>query len=85
LVVVGLLAALFGLVALLERNSLARGTTIGGVAVGGLSEDEARQAVRAAAAQRATRPIQLRGPGGSTTTTGRASTRRSRRRSTRAP
>ena len=70
LVVVGLLAGLFGVVALLERNSLARGTTIGGVAVGGLSEDEARQAVRAAAAQRATRPIQLRGPGGSTTTTG---------------
>ena len=51
LVVLALLAGAFGLVALLERDSLARGTTIGGVAVGGLSEAEARAALRAAAAR----------------------------------
>jgi len=64
------LAAAVGLVALLERDNLARGTTIGGVPVGGLTEDEARTAVSEAAARRVTRPITLRGPTGTAATTG---------------
>jgi len=36
------LAAFFGAVALAERGTLPRGTTIGGVDVGGISEAEAR-------------------------------------------
>ena len=70
LVVVVALAAAVGLVALLERDNLPRGTTIGGVAVGGLTEDEARAAVGEAAAQRVTRRIALRGPTGTAATTG---------------
>jgi vancomycin resistance protein YoaR len=70
LALVGVLAGAFGLVALLERNSIARGTTIGGVAVGGLSEAEARTAVRAAAGRRVARPIRLQGPAGAATTRG---------------
>ena len=70
LVVLALLTGAFGLVAFLERDSLARGTTIGGVAVGGLTETEARAAVRAAAADRVARPIRLQGPGGAAITRG---------------
>jgi vancomycin resistance protein YoaR len=66
-----LLAAAFGAIALAERGSLPRGTTIGGVEVGGLSRDDARTAVERASAQRVDRPIRLLGPNGRTTTTGR--------------
>jgi vancomycin resistance protein YoaR len=59
-----LLAAAFGVMALLERGALPRGTTIGGVDVGGLSEDEARAAVERAAAAQVARPIRLVAPGG---------------------
>jgi vancomycin resistance protein YoaR len=69
-VVALLLAAAYGAIALAERGSLPRGTTIGGVAVGGLSEDDARKAVERAAARRVDRPIRLLGPDGRTTTTG---------------
>ena len=54
----------FGAIALLERDSLPRGATIGGVDVGGMSEDEARAAVARDAAARAGRPIRLVAPGG---------------------
>jgi vancomycin resistance protein YoaR len=64
------LATAFGVVALLERGRLPRGTTIGDVAVGGMSESEARSAVLRAAADRAQRPIRLLGPDGSATTRG---------------
>ena len=70
LALVALLAGAIGIVALLERGSLARGTTIGGVAVGGLSEREARRRVAEAAARRVARPIRLRGPGGVALTRG---------------
>ena len=59
-----LLAAAFGVMALLERGALPRGTTIGGVDVGGLSEEEARAAVERAAAAQVARPIRLVAPGG---------------------
>ncbi len=59
-----LLAVAFGVVALVERSSLPRGTTIAGVEVGGMSEDEARAAVVRAAATEVTRPIRLVAPGG---------------------
>lgn len=71
--VVGLavvLAAVFGVVALLERGKLPRGATIDGVAVGGMSGGDARQAVLRAAASRVRRPIDLRGPDGNATTRG---------------
>jgi len=70
-VLVGLLAGAIGIVALLERGSLARGTTIGGVPVGGLSETEARERISKAAARRVERPIRLRGPDGIALTRGR--------------
>ena len=63
-VVVAVLGAAFGAVVILERGSLPRGAAIGGVGVGGMSEDDARQAVRDAAAARARRPIRLVAPGG---------------------
>ena len=59
-----LLAAAFAAIALLERNSLPRGATIGGVDVGGMTEDEARDAVAEAAAARVRRAIRLVAPGG---------------------
>ena len=70
--VVAVLAAAFGIVWLLERDTIPRGTTIAGVPVGGLSEDEAREALGTAAAQREARPIALSGPGGAMTTSGAA-------------
>ena len=42
---VAVLAVAFGAIALLERDTLPRGTTIGGVDVGGSTESEARIAV----------------------------------------
>ena len=66
------LAAAFGVVWLLERETIPRGTTIGGVAVGGMSEDQARETLRAAAAQRRSRPIALTGPSGAMSTSGAA-------------
>lgn len=70
LVLVALLAGAIGIVALLERGSLARGTTIGGVPVGGLSEDDARERLAQAAGRRLERPIRLRGPDGVAVTRG---------------
>jgi vancomycin resistance protein YoaR len=64
------LATVFGVVALLERGKLPRGTTIGAVAVGGMSESEARAAVLRASARRVRRPIRLLAPDGSATTHG---------------
>ena len=58
------LAAAFGAIALLERDILPRGTTIGGADVGGLTESEARVAVARSAAARLDVPIRLVGPGG---------------------
>jgi vancomycin resistance protein YoaR len=70
--VVAVLAAALGIVWLLERDTIPRGTTIAGVPVGGLSEDDAREALKTAAAQREARPIALSGPGGAMTTSGAA-------------
>jgi vancomycin resistance protein YoaR len=58
------LACGFGSIALLERGALPRGTTIGGVDVGGMSEAEARSVVERAAVARIIRPIRLVAPGG---------------------
>ena len=49
---VAVLAVAFGAIALLERDTLPRGTTIAGVDVGGSTESEARVAVARAAAAR---------------------------------
>ncbi len=54
-----LLAAAFGIIAFLERDAIPRGTTIGGVDVGGMDEDAARAALAREAGQRLTRPIAL--------------------------
>ena len=57
-VVLGVLAALaaaFGIVAFLERDAIPRGTTIGGVDVGGMDEDAARGAVKREAGRQLTR------------------------------
>jgi vancomycin resistance protein YoaR len=64
-------AAVFGVLALTERGTIARGTTIGGVDVGGLSEADARRVLRRAAALQLERPIELVAPSGRLTTTGR--------------
>ena len=72
-VAVGVLAAVaaaFGIVAVLERDAIPRGTTIGGVEVGGMDEDEARAALRAEARRQLVRPITLSAAGGSMTTSG---------------
>ena len=58
------LTAAFGVVAFLERDTLPRGATVGGVDVGGMSESEARAAVEGAAEARIVRPIRLVGPDG---------------------
>jgi vancomycin resistance protein YoaR len=64
------LAAAFGVLALLERGSLPRGTTIAGVDVGGLSEDAARAEIERVAARRVERPVSLLGPSGAVKVTG---------------
>ena len=64
-------AAVFGVLALTERGTIARGTTIGGVDVGGLSEADARRVLRRAAELQLERPIELVAPSGRLTTTGR--------------
>jgi len=69
-VVLALLAGAFGVVAFLERDAIPRGTTIGGVDVGGMDEDEARAALERAAAQRRAREITLTADAGSLTTSG---------------
>jgi vancomycin resistance protein YoaR len=69
-VVVALVAVPVGVIALLERDVIPRGTTVGGVAVGGMGEDEARAALTAAAAERSARPIELSGENGSIATSG---------------
>lgn len=70
LVVVGLLAGAFGLVAFLERDTIPYGTTIGGVDVGGMDEAQARAALEKAAAARLARPVRLVADGGSLSTDG---------------
>ena len=72
-VVLGVLAALaaaFGIVAFLERDAIPRGTTIGGVDVGGMDEDAARAALESEAGQQLTRRIALTAESGSMTTSG---------------
>ncbi|HET8742956.1 MAG TPA: VanW family protein, partial [Gaiella sp.] len=69
LVVLLVVAAAFGTLALLERHTIARGSTIGGVDVGGLSESQARRVVRREAARRLGRPIRLVAPDGAAITT----------------
>jgi vancomycin resistance protein YoaR len=64
------LAAAFGVLALLERDSLPRGTTIAGVDVGGLSEDAARAEIERVAARRVRRPVSLVDPTGTIEVTG---------------
>ena len=67
-----LLASTAGVIALAERGTIPRGSTIGGVDVGGLTEAEARAKVDAAVAVELARPIRLVSPGGRiATTTGR--------------
>jgi vancomycin resistance protein YoaR len=61
---VAVAAAAFGAIALLERGTLPRGTTIAGVDVGGLTEEQARVKVERAAYSRMAVPIRLVGPGG---------------------
>ncbi|HEX6725207.1 MAG TPA: VanW family protein [Gaiella sp.] len=61
---VAVLAVAFGAIALLERDTLPRGTTIAGVDVGGLTEEQAHTAVERAASARMAVPIRLVGPHG---------------------
>ncbi len=68
--VVAALAAAFGIVAILERNSIPRGTTIGGVDVGGMDEEAARAALQREAAEQAARTVTLTADTGSLTTSG---------------
>lgn len=68
--VLAVLAGAFGIVALLERDAIPRGTTIGGVDVGGMDEETARAALSRDAGQRLTRPIELSAEGRSMTTSG---------------
>src|SRR5687767_7597315 len=68
--VLAAVAGAFGIVALLERDAIPRGTTIGGVDVGGMDEETARVAVSREAGQRLTRPIELSAEGRSMTTSG---------------
>jgi vancomycin resistance protein YoaR len=73
---IGAVAALavgaFGVVGFLERDRLPRGTRIGGVDVGGLSEEQAREALREAAEERVARPVRLTAQGAYLVTNGRA-------------
>ncbi len=72
-VVAGVLAALaaaFGIVAFLERDAIPRGTSIGGVDVGGMDEDAARDALEREAGQQLVRRITLTAVSGSMTTSG---------------
>jgi hypothetical protein len=62
--IAALLASAIGAVAILDHGSLPRGTTVGGVNVGGMSEAEARAVVERAAAAQLVRPIRLVAPGG---------------------
>lgn len=57
-------------VAFLERDVIPRGTTIGGVDVGGMDEEEARAELEREAAARSAQPIALTTAAGSITTTG---------------
>jgi vancomycin resistance protein YoaR len=66
------LAAALGGLALSERRTIPVGTSIGGVDVGGMTDDEATEAVLPEAQARITRPIRLIGPRGVETVTGRA-------------
>ena len=65
-------AAAFGVIAFLERDSIPHGTTVGGVDVGGMTEAQARAALRREASSRLARPVRLAGPGGSLVTSGKA-------------
>ena len=64
-------AAVFGVIALLERDTIPYGTTIGGVDVGGMDEAQARAALAQETESRLAQPVRLRGPDGSLTTSGR--------------
>ena len=64
-------AAAFGVIALLERDTIPHGTTIGGVDVGGMDEAQARVVLEQEAESRLAQPVRLRGPDGSLTTSGR--------------
>jgi vancomycin resistance protein YoaR len=68
--VVAGLAAAFGVVAFLERDAIPHGTTIGGVDVGGMDEDEARAALEREARRQLSSPITLTASTGSMTTSG---------------
>jgi len=63
------LAAAVGAIALLERDTLPRGTTIAGIDVGGLTEEQATVAVERAASARKALPIRLVGPDGALAST----------------
>ena len=70
--VLAVLAAAFGILWLLGKDEVPARTTIGGIPVGGLSEEAARARVAVAGAARAQRAIRLVGPGGTAETTGAA-------------
>ena len=70
--VLAVLAAAFGVLWLLGKDEVPARTTIGGIPVGGLSEEAARARVEVAGAVRSRRPIRLVGPGGTAETTGAA-------------
>jgi vancomycin resistance protein YoaR len=69
--IAGLLAAAYGALWYLDRDRIAAGTTVGGVPVGGLGEEEAAEEVRLAAQERSALPVRLIGPGGEERTTGK--------------
>ena len=65
-----LAASAVGIFALVERGTIPAGTTIGGVAVGGMTRSEAAAAVLPAAKRRSARSIRLIGPRGEERVTG---------------
>lgn len=71
LVLTAAAAAALGGVALAERGTIPAGTTVSGVAVGGKTREEAREAIAEASREAIARPIRLIGAGGEERTSGR--------------
>lgn len=70
LIVLLLVAAALGAVAVVDRGTVPAGTTVAGVDVGGMTRDEAMAAITSVAGATIRRPIRLIGAGGAAETSG---------------